>query len=312
VNLNTIIREYLSSPEHEKLLSFHSRIHIETNLENSLLNISGSSHHLSKTIMNLVSNAAEAMPKGGIILIQTENRYVDQPIGGYDHVEEGDYATISITDSGIGISSEDMERIFEPFYTKKKMGRSGTGLGMAVVWGTIKDHQGYIDCQSIENKGTAFTLYFPITREEVTGGSPSISIDDYMGNGESILIVDDIKEQREIATLILTKLNYKVTTVSSGETAIQYLSRNSADLLILDMIMEPGIDGLDTLKKILEIHPNQKAIITSGYSETDRVREAQKLGAEQYIKKPYSIEKFGIAIKKELQGLDKVQGKKSP
>ncbi|MBA4367766.1 MAG: sensor histidine kinase [Desulfobacterium sp.] len=306
VNLNTIIKEYLSSPEHEKLLSFHPRIHIKTNLENGLLNISGSSHHLSKTIMNLVSNAAEAMPKGGIISILTENRYVDQPLRGYDHVEEGDYATISITDSGIGISSEDMERIFEPFYTKKKMGRSGTGLGMAVVWGTIKDHQGYIDCQSIENKGTVFTLYFPVTREEVSGEIPKISIDDFMGNGETILVVDDIKEQREIATLILTKLNYKVTTVSSGEKAIQYMNRNSADLLILDMIMEPGIDGLDTLEKILEIHPGQKAIITSGYSETDRVREAQKLGAEQYIKKPYSIDKFGIAVKKEIQGLKKV------
>jgi signal transduction histidine kinase/CheY-like chemotaxis protein len=300
LNLNTIIKEYFKSPEHEKLLSFHPKVNLHIELEDKLLNISGSSHHLSKTIMNLISNAAEAMPQGGTISILTENRYIDRPLHGYDHVEEGDYATISITDSGIGISPEDMERIFEPFYTKKKMGRSGTGLGMAVVWGTIKDHQGYIDCQSIENKGTIFTLYFPITRKEVSGEYPIISTDDYMGNGESILVVDDIKEQREISSMILTKLNYNVTTMPSGEKAIEYMQNNSADLLILDMIMEPGIDGLDTFKKVLEIHPNQKAIITSGYSETDRVREAQKLGAKQYIKKPYSIEKFGIAVKKEL------------
>lgn len=301
VNLNTILKEYLSSPEHQKLISFHLGINIEIKLEENLLNISGSSHHLSKTIMNLISNAAEAMPQGGKISIITENRYIDRPLRGYDRVEEGDYATISIADSGIGISPEDMERIFEPFYTKKKMGRSGTGLGMAVVWGTIKDHHGYIDCQSIENKGSVFTLYFPVSRNEVSGDRPVISIQDYMGNGESILIVDDIKEQREIAGMILTNLKYKVETASSGEEAIEYMRHNTADLLVLDMIMEPGIDGLDTFKKILEIHPRQKAIITSGYSETDRVREAQKIGARQYIKKPYSIEKFGIAIKTELR-----------
>jgi two-component system cell cycle sensor histidine kinase/response regulator CckA len=264
------------------------------------MNIKGSPVHLSKSVMNLVSNAAEAMSEGGTISISTENRYVDTPIRGYDHVEEGDYVTVTVSDTGIGISKEDRERIFEPFYTKKVMGRSGTGLGMAVVWGTIKDHKGYIDIQSTRGKGTTFTLYFPITREEIATDKPLLSTKDYIGKGESILIVDDVKEQREIASVMLKKLGYSVTSVPSGEEAIEYMKDNSADLLILDMIMDPGIDGLETYKRILTLHPHQKAIIASGFSETDRVKEAQRRGAGAYVKKPYTLEKIGLAVRNEL------------
>ena len=140
VDLNDVIAEYLKSPEHEKLQSYHPGVHIETHLEKDVLNILGSSTHLSKTVMNLISNAAEAMPEGGKIAVSTENRYIDRPIRGYDDVKEGDYVVLTISDTGTGIAPEDIEKIFEPFYTKKKMGRSGTGLGMAVVWGTVKDH----------------------------------------------------------------------------------------------------------------------------------------------------------------------------
>ncbi len=300
MNLNDIISEYLDSPEHEKLKFYHPEVQVTTDLEADLLNIMGSPVHISKTIMNLVSNAVEAMPDGGKILITTENRYVDRPIKGYAHVKEGDYVTLAISDTGLGISPENMQRIFEPFFTKKVMGRSGTGLGMAVVWGTVKDHKGYIDVQSSEGKGTSFTVYFPVTRQELTEESSFFSIEDYMGKGESILIVDDVEEQREIASRILGKLGYFVTSVSCGEEAIAYIRSNPADLVILDMIMDPGIDGLDTFKRIIEIYPSQKAIIASGFSETHRVKEAQRLGAGSYVKKPYSLEKIGLAVRVEL------------
>ncbi len=300
VNLNQTISEYLKSPEHEKLKSFHPHIKAETNLEIDLLNILGSPVHLSKTIMNLVSNAAEAMPDGGKISISTENRYIDIPIRGYDHVEEGDYVVLTVSDTGVGISSADMQRIFEPFYTKKVMARSGTGLGLAVVWGTVKDHKGYVDLQSAKGKGTTFTLYFPGSREELTKDKSLVSIQDYMGKGESVLVVDDVEEQREIASRILKKLGYSVTTVSSGEEAVDYLKDNSADLLVLDMIMDPGIDGLETYKMILEFYPNQKAIIVSGFSETKRVKEAQSLGAGAYVKKPFLLQRIGLAVRDEL------------
>ncbi|UCH00207.1 MAG: response regulator [Deltaproteobacteria bacterium] len=301
VNLNDIINEYLKSPEHEKLKLFHPDVQLETYLEEDLLNILGSPVHLSKAIMNLVSNAAESMPGGGKVSISTQNRYIDGPIRGYDNVAEGDYTTLTVSDTGIGISPEDMESIFEPFYTKKTMGRSGTGLGMAVVWGTVKDHEGYIDVKSAKGKGTIVILYFPVSRKELTKKKPGLSIEDYMGKGESVLVVDDVEEQREIASRILKRLSYSVTSVSSGEEAVDYMKGNSASLLLLDMIMDPGIDGLETYKRILELHPNQKAIIVSGFSETERVKEAQRLGAGAFVKKPYLLEKIGIAVRGELE-----------
>jgi CheY-like chemotaxis protein len=250
--------------------------------------------------MNLLYNAAESMPDGGNVFISLENRYIDRSIGGYDAVDEGDYIVLTVSDTGIGIAPNDMKRIFEPFYTKKVMGRSGTGLGMSVVWGTVKDHNGYIDIQSTVGEGTTFTLYFPATRRESAGEKSLLTFEDYKGKGESILVVDDVAEQREIASEMLKKLGYAVTSVSSGEEAIDYIKDNSADLLVLDMIMDPGIDGLETYKRIHKLCPGQKAIIVSGFMETDRAREAQKLGAGAYVKKPYLIEKIGTTVRDEL------------
>jgi PAS domain S-box-containing protein len=301
INLNHIINNFLESPECEVLKEHHTGVEINSDLDGNLLNIVGSPVHLLKTIMNLVSNAAEAMPHDGRIWISTRNEYIDKPIRGYDDVKEGDYAVLKVSDTGVGIASENMERIFDPFYTKKVMAGSGTGLGLAVVWGTVKDHRGYIDVQSKEGAGTTFTLYFPITREQIVGRPEALPQEAYMGRGESILVVDDVEEQREIATRILRKLGYSVTSVASGEKAVDYLKNTAVDLVVLDMIMDPGIDGLETYKRILELHPAQKAIIASGFSETERVKEAQRLGAGAYIKKPYTLEKIGIAVKEELE-----------
>ncbi|MGC8490651.1 MAG: PAS domain S-box protein [Syntrophobacteraceae bacterium] len=300
LNLNKTILECQNSPEFIAISSNNPAISIETDLETDLLNLSGSSVHLEKSFLNLVYNAAEAMPKGGVIKLRTRNQYLDKPVSGYDEVKEGDYVVFSISDTGEGIPAEDLKRIFEPFYTKKAMGRSGTGLGLAVVWGTVKDHQGYINVDSAEGKGTTFTLYFPVTREEQDLEEISPAVAQYAGKGESILVVDDVKEQLELACLMLKKLHYAVTGVRSGEEAVEHLRQNRVDLVVLDMIMDPGMDGLDTYTKILELHPGQKAIIVSGFSETERVTKAQALGAGAYVKKPYILEKLGTAIRKEL------------
>jgi len=240
------------------------------------------------------------MPNGGDLTIKTSNQYLDKPVYGYDNIREGDYVVLSITDTGEGIPTTDLHRIFEPFYTKKVMGRSGTGLGLAVVWGTVSDHQGYINVQSEEGKGSTFTLYFPVTREEISIDAASVSISEYMGKGETILVVDDLREQRDLAAEMLKKLNYNVTSVPSGEEAIIFMRGHKIDLLILDMIMELGMDGLDTYKHVLKIRPKQKAIIVSGCSEGERVNAAHKLGAGDYVKKPYIIEKLGLAVRREL------------
>jgi CheY-like chemotaxis protein len=181
------------------------------------------------------------------------------------------------------------------------MGRSGTGLGLAVVWGTLKDHNGYIDVESEEGRGTIFTLYFPVTREEITAETLSVSMSEYMGNGESILVVDDVKAQRNLAVAMLKRLNYKIMSAASGEDAVEYLKEHKVDLLVLDMIMDPGMDGLNTYRGVLEIHPRQKAIIVSGFSDPDLINAAYDLGAGAYVKKPYVLEKLGMAVKNELK-----------
>ena len=300
VNLNQIVIDYFASPEHEKLSAVHPRVYFECDMEDTLLNVMGSPVHLSKTLMNLVSNAAEAMPDGGVVTVSTANRYIDRPIRGYEELKEGEYVALTVSDTGTGISREDRERIFEPFYTKKVMGRSGTGLGLAVVWGTVKDHKGYIDLKSKMGEGSVFVLYFPVGRKVSAKIEASTEMADWNGNGESILVVDDIPEQREIAAMILRNLGYHVATVASGEQAVTALKEKPVDLLILDMIMDPGMDGLETYRKVLEFLPSQKAIIVSGFSETDRVREAQRLGAGDYVKKPYLLRTIGQAIRKEL------------
>jgi two-component system cell cycle sensor histidine kinase/response regulator CckA len=171
---------------------------------------------------------------------------------------------------------------------------------MAVVWGTVKDHQGYIDVQSEEGRGSSFTLYFPVTRKALAEEQPPVPPDAFKGQGQSILVVDDVREQRELAMSMLTRLGYRVGAVASGEEALEYLKTNRVDLIVLDMVMVPGMDGLETYQRMLEISPGQKAVIVSGFSETDRVKKAQELGAGAYIRKPYLLEKIGRAIRDEL------------
>jgi two-component system cell cycle sensor histidine kinase/response regulator CckA len=297
LNLNEIISEYLESPEHAKLLSYHDAVRVAPTLHQDLLAMVGSRVHLFKTLMNLVANAAEAMPRGGVVEIATTNRYLDKPVRGYDTLEEGDYVVMTVADTGMGIAPADIDRIFEPFFTKKTMGRSGTGLGMAVVWGTVKDHHGYIDVESRVGEGARFSLYFPVTRKEPAFVEDDAPMSSCAGNGQRILIVDDVESQRQIASDMLLQLGYRVDAVSSGEKAVDYLMANRVDVVVLDMIMDPGMDGLDTYKKILGVVPGQKTIIASGFSETDRVRQALRMGAGPYIRKPYTWIKLGQAVK---------------
>jgi CheY-like chemotaxis protein len=128
----------------------------------------------------------------------------------------------------------------------------------------------------------------------------TISPESYMSRGETILVVDDVKEQRELAKSMLGRLGFHVQAVVGGAEAIDFIKKNKADLIVLDMIMEPGMDGLETYRRIVEINPNQKAVIVSGFSENNRVRKTQELGAGAFVRKPYVLEKIGLAARKEL------------
>jgi len=300
VNLNSIIIEYLKSPEHNYILLYHPSVEVISHLDSHLFNMSASSIHMIKILMNLISNAAEAMPDGGNIHISTENYYLDTPLSGLPLAKKGDYIKLQVADEGIGMSEEDKERIFEPFYTKKAMGRSGSGLGMALVWGAVQDHDGHIDIASAPGKGTSVTIYFPAVRSDSPILQNDLALDRFKGTGERVLVVDDLQDQRELAADLLTQLGYSAKTVPSGEAAIEYLKHHQVDLVILDMIMQPGIDGLDTYKGILKIRPSQKAIIATGFSTSERIQIAQSLGAGACLKKPYLLMDMAKVIREEL------------
>ncbi len=302
LSLNQVVRDYLRSPEHAALVKTHPYVVVKDSLDETVFNVSGSRVHINKVIMNLVTNGVEAVLEqpDPLVDITTWNTYVDRPLRGYDEVSIGEYSVMSVTDNGLGISDQDLERIFEPFYTKKIMGRSGTGLGLTVVWNTLQDHSGYINITS-NGSGTTFDLYFPAVRDDVSQLTREIAdLDLLFGNQEKILVVDDEPSQRKIAVSILKKLNYRADAVETGAAAVDYIRQQGADLILLDMIMKPGMNGRETYEKILAVSPGQKAVIASGFSESEDVKKALDMGAACYLKKPYSITRLGRVLKEEL------------
>ncbi len=250
--------------------------------------------------MNLTINALESIDFAGTVLVSTVNQQINSATTCTTPMDHGEYVVLTITDTGAGIATHDLPRIFEPFYTKKAMGRSGTGLGLAVVWNTIKDHDAFIHVES-DRGGTTFTLYFQSCHKEAAEEKEDANLLRLKGSG-TILVVDDEEQQRDIASEMLSLLGYTVDTVSSGEQAIAYCQKTSVDLVILDMLMEPGINGLQTYQQIVDICPGQKAIIASGFSESKSVLDTKTLGAGSFIRKPYSLEQLGEAVRKELAG----------
>jgi len=269
----------------------------ETNLAEDLMNILGGPSQVYRAVANILHNARDAMQDIGTITINTENYYADDVTIAYNRVPRGEYVKLTISDTGSGIPADIVEKIFEPFFTSKATDKKrGSGLGMSVVDAVIKDHKGYIDLSTKVGEGTSFYLYFPVTRETIEAQET----DQIAGGCETVLVVDDDDIQRDIVRSLLQKLGYEVSVVESGEKAIKFLRNNPQDLLILDMIMPSGMDGADTYTKVVEIYPQQKAIVVSGYSETESVQKVQSLGAGAFIKKPVTLHKIAGAVRKEL------------
>ncbi|MBU0945203.1 MAG: transporter substrate-binding domain-containing protein [Proteobacteria bacterium] len=298
-NLNTLIQAYLDSPEYGQIHSRHQEVECVVDLDSELLDISCSPVHVNKCLMNLIVNAIEAVGEVGHVWITTSNCYLDQPLEKNQLLERGEYVLISIADDGPGIGEEDLKHIFEPFYSKKVMGKSGTGLGLTVVWNSVQDHGGTIVVERANGK-TVFTLYFPATRSKTRGKTELLDIAELQGNGEKILVVDDEAQQRDIAEKLLTHLGYQVNCVESGERAVEYVRVNQPDLIVLDMIMEPGMNGRRTYEEIRKLRPGQKAIVASGFSENEEVKKVQLLGARTFVKKPYTLRQIGLSVQETL------------
>jgi PAS domain S-box-containing protein len=307
LSINQVVNSYLESPSFEKLKEQFPLIATQVNLQPDIAMIHGSEAHLGKAVMNLVTNAFEAMPAGGTLTIMTEKIHLDYLISGFQNIDSGDYIILRVKDTGAGIAKEDIEKIFEPYFSKKKMGNSGSGLGLSVVYGIIKDHKGYYDVLSEIGKGTEFVLYFPISHETII--PDKIETEQIRGGSELILIVDDSADQRELAAEIVASLGYGIKTAENGHQALEILADNQFDLVMLDMIMEPNFDGLDTYNQIQNISPDLKAIVVSGFSATQRVQKMLELGASAYVKKPYNIESLAQALRNALDGKTAVVAK---
>jgi CheY-like chemotaxis protein len=306
VSINEVVENYLSAPEYQKLLRLHPGVDVTVKLDPDLLNIRSSYIHVEKSLMNLVSNAVEEVSgrPGGAVAIATSQRSLPTPVKGYDDIPPGEYSVLSVSDNGAGIDGEALQRIFEPYFSKKEMGRSGTGLGLTIVRKTLQIHKGYIDIVS-NSKGTWFGLFFPsvpdgLPEDEQPSGADAGSLEGLQGQGQKILVIDDIETQLDIASTMLERLGYDPYCVLSGEKALDFMKQETPDLVIIDMILYPGMSGLATFEKILEARPGQKAILTSGHAMNDDVRKAQALGAGQFIPKPYTLVEMGKAIKEEL------------
>ena len=226
VHFNHLVEDYFNSLEFKGLIKNYPDVEIVKNFNPDVPFINASKIHIEKIVMNLVSNAVEAIGKknGKVILETGLASFHHQRIKGYEMIENGQFLKFTVMDTGRGISGEDMDRIFEPFYSKKILGRSGTGIGLSIVWNAVHDHKGYIHVSSQKGR-TFFTLYFPLPdkteKADMKDESPFLcTLSDYSGNNEAILVVDDMLLQQKIAVNMLRRLGYTAAAVSTGEEAI--------------------------------------------------------------------------------------------
>lgn len=278
-------------------------IEIELDLESNLKTADADPAQIEQVLMNLALNARDAMPEGGKLIIKTENVILDEAYcRTHLGAKPGDYVLLSVVDNGSGIEKEILDHIFEPFFTSKEIGK-GTGLGLAMVYGIVKNHKGLITCDSEPGVGTVFKLYLPCIKQKTTAPETREAEVFLQGGRETILLVDDEEFILDFGKKLLVNSGYKVLTAADGESALQQFREGSEqiDLVILDLIM-PGIGGKKCLEGLIKKAPNVKVLIASGYTFNGTIKEAVEAGASGFINKPYDLHQ----MLKEIRGvLDK-------
>jgi PAS domain S-box-containing protein len=303
--LSDIIEDCLKAPAFQALKERAPLVVVESHSAPNLPPVMGSRQHLRELVMNLILNAFAAMPNGGRLTVSASQEELTQALESYEIVEPGRYVVLRVTDTGVGIPEEHINQIFDPFYTQRSLGwQNGSGLGLAVVYGVVKDHKSFLGVSSKLGKGSDFAVYFPIKGAPVAVPQKRAPVG-YQG-AETILVVDDDDELRKNTVRWLRSQGYKVLEVPNGKAAFETFQTETGtlespvELVLLDMIMGEEWDGLDTYRNILAQVANQKAIIISGFAVTDRIKEAMRLGAGQYLQKPYTLEDLGKAVRLEL------------
>ncbi len=281
--------------------TFPKMIDIRLSLEPNLHDIQADPALISQVIMNLCINARDAMNDNGILFIDTANTCLDEKYyRNHPELSPGKYVLLSISDTGCGMSKEVMQHLFEPFYSTKGKGKA-TGLGLAMVYGIMKEHGGHIICYSEPGIGTTFKIYLPVSPESESELICKSGIGKSLKGTETILLVDDEEFIRSSGKELLTRFGYAVMTAGDGEAAIEICREKSEeiDLVILDLLM-PGMGGKKCLKEILAIKPLAKIILASGYSPDGMAFEASSIGAKGFIGKPYPVNELLTLIREVL------------
>lgn len=273
-------------------------ITICTSLHTNLRPVEVDTNQIEQVLLNLLVNAGQAMPEGGIISIATRPHVVTDTDTRLCGVSPGDYVEMSLSDTGEGMDKETMHRIFDPFFTTKAPGH-GTGLGLAMVYGIILNHAGTVSVKSKLNQGTTFTILLPATDKKVKTESKTAM--PMKKGSETILLVDDEQMILEIGREILAVLGYKVLTASSGlEAVATYQShQDEIDLCIIDMIM-PKMGGSELYDRLKKIRPAAKVLLSSGYSIDGQAREIINRGCDGFIQKPFTISQLSVKIRETL------------
>lgn len=296
INANVLVEQVVKLMQ----AAMPAGISIQFELAGNLLPVKGGKDQLRRVVENLCQNAVDAMGEKGVLRIRTENIYLDAPIGQYEEVNLGEYVKISIGDTGPGIPAGIRENIFDPFFTTKRGAKNrGSGLGLSIVHGIVRDHRGYIDLDTAEGKGSTFYVFLPVHRAPAT----KVMGVNLPHGSEAILVVDDDELQVNVLVSLLQALDYRVMGVSSGEECIHLVKDEGYrfDLIVLDMVLAGGMDGLGTYEALQKLIPGQKVVLISGFSKAARnVAKAQELGAGIYLRKPLTIERVAKAVREAL------------
>ena len=298
VDLHVVVREVTDILTH----SIDKKIRIECKLSAKKATVLGDSSQLQSAILNLALNSRDAMPTGGSLTFETETRRVGANFACNPPFElaHGDYICLTVRDTGAGIPPDIQHRVFEPFFTTKASAK-GTGLGLAAVYGTMKNHQGAINLRSSPTDGTSIELYLPSSSEEL----PSrIRAEDEASSSETsrrVLVVEDEAVLRDVASRMLSALGYEVITFSNGAQAVDYFKAHAdtIDLVVLDMVM-PVMNGRETFLAMKQLKPDLRAVLASGYSLDGDAQSVMDEGAMGFIQKPYRREALGDLLRRVL------------
>jgi PAS domain S-box-containing protein len=295
-NINDVIRDTVEV--WEKI--FEKNINISFALHDEINTIEGDKNQINQVLTNIIINAKDAMPNGGDLTFRTENITIDENFTrNYPEFKPGKYVKISIKDTGIGMPKDVKDNIFEPFFSTKGEGK-GTGLGLATVYGIVKNHNGHINVNSEPSEGTVFIIYFPVSDKQIID---VIEKEEVIKGEALILVVDDEDDLRDMAGTLLQDLGYKVLMATNGIEAIEIFKDkfNDIDLVILDMIM-PEMAGGETFLEMKKINPDVKVVLSSGYSQDGKATEILNDGVKTFIQKPYTMANLSQCISITLNG----------